>query len=475
MEKLVDIIGGGLAGSEAALQLAGRGVRVRLIEMRPGVQTAVHETGDFAELVCSNSLKSMKPESAAGMLKTELEALGSQVFAAARAQAVPAGGALAVDRQQFAAQVSAAINAHPAIEIIRAQALAIDAAGRVCIADCSTAAPVPLEGVASAIIVASGPLTADALAENLQQLTGADHLAFYDAAAPIVMADSLDTAKLFTQSRYEDEGTGDYLNAPFSREEYDAFIEALLGAQRVIAKEFETRDLFQACQPIEEIARKGHDAPRFGTLKPVGLTDPLTGRRPWAALQLRAENAAKTSYNLVGFQTNLTFPEQRRVFGMIPGLAHAQFARFGVMHRNTFIDAPHVLDAHLRLRSAASAKLPVPVFVAGQLAGTEGYCEAIASGLFAALAVAAKLDEVALPLLPADTAFGALLAYARDASVKDYQPMHVNFGIMAPLEVPVKNKRDRYAAYAQRGRCALQNYCAQLQTSGLLPQGGQSL
>ncbi|MEG0216875.1 MAG: FAD-dependent oxidoreductase, partial [Raoultibacter sp.] len=227
MEKLVDIIGGGLAGSEAALQLASRGLRVRLIEMRPGVQTAVHETGDFAELVCSNSLKSMKPESAAGMLKTELEALGSQVFAAARACAVPAGGALAVDRQQFAAQVSAAINAHPAIEIIRAQALAIDAAGRVCIAACPTSAPAPLEGVASAIIVASGPLTADALAENLQQLTGADHLAFYDAAAPIVMADSLDTAKLFTQSRYEDEGTGDYLNAPFSREEYDAFIEAL--------------------------------------------------------------------------------------------------------------------------------------------------------------------------------------------------------------------------------------------------------
>ncbi|MEG2850246.1 MAG: methylenetetrahydrofolate--tRNA-(uracil(54)-C(5))-methyltransferase (FADH(2)-oxidizing) TrmFO [Raoultibacter sp.] len=475
MEKLVDIIGGGLAGSEAALQLAGRGVRVRLIEMRPVVQTAVHETGDFAELVCSNSLKSMKPESAAGMLKTELEALGSQVFATARACAVPAGGALAVDRQRFSAQVSAAIKHNPAIEVIRAQALGIDAAGRVCIADCQGGAPAALGGVASAIIVTSGPLTSDALAENLQQLTGADHLAFYDAAAPIVMADSLDTAKLFTQSRYEDEGTGDYLNAPFSREEYDAFIEALLGAQRVIAKEFETRDLFQACQPIEEIARKGHDAPRFGTLKPVGLTDPRTGRRPWAALQLRAENAAKTSYNLVGFQTNLTFPEQRRVFGMIPGLAHAQFARFGVMHRNTFIDAPHVLDAHLRLRSAASAKLPVPVFVAGQLAGTEGYCEAIASGLFAALAVAAHLDEVALPPLPADTAFGALLAYARDASVKDYQPMHVNFGIMVPLEVPVKNKRDRYAAYAQRGRCALETYCTNLRTSGLLPQGEQAL
>lgn len=468
MEKLVDIIGGGLAGSEAALQLAAQGVKVRLIEMRPILQTAVHESDRFAELVCSNSFKSMKTDSAAGMLKAELDLLGSRVFALARQCSVPAGGALAVDRNHFSARVTVAVEENPLIEIVRAQACGIDLKGRVCVSISALAQPQPLEGIPDAIIVASGPLTSDALAASLQDLTGHDHLAFYDAAAPIVMADSLDYDLLFTQSRYEDEGAGDYLNAPFSKEEYDAFIEALLGAERVIAKEFETRDLFQACQPIEEIARKGHDAPRFGTLKPVGLTDPRTGKRPWAALQLRAENADKTSYNLVGFQTNLTFSEQRRVFGMIPGLAHAEFARFGVMHRNTFIDTPHVLGPHLQLVGAAADKLPTRVFVAGQLAGTEGYCEAIASGLFVALAVTAVLAEKELPLLPPVTAFGALLAYAGDASVKDYQPMHVNFGIMPPLEVPLKNKRDRYAAYAQRGRDALRHYCDQVQALGFL-------
>ena len=423
--KRISIIGAGLAGSEAALQLADRGFSVRLVEMRPEKGTPVHKTGLCAELVCSNSLKSTKPESAAGMLKAELAALGSQVHAAALDNAVAAGGALAVDREAFARQITQRIQEHPGISLEHAE-------------------------------------------------VRSDHMAFYDAAAPIVMADSLDMGKLFRQSRYEDAGgqVGDYLNAPFSREEYEAFIEQLIGADRVIRREFETRDLFQACQPIEEIARKGVDAPRFGTLKPVGLTDPATGRRPWAALQLRAEDAHGESYNLVGFQTNLTFPEQKRVFRMIPGLEQAEFARYGVMHRNTFINAPKLLTPELRLRSTAG--VDVPVFVAGQLAGTEGYCEAIRSGLHAALHVAALLGGVKAPQLPAETAFGALLTYATSPDTFDYQPMHVNFGIMEPLEQRIRNKGQRYAAYAERGSQALERYCDELRACGLLGCAGEA-
>ena len=297
-------------------------------------------------------------------------------------------------------------------------------------------------------------------------------MAFYDAAAPIVMADSLDSGKLFRQSRYEDASgdAGDYLNAPFTREEYERFIEELVAAERVIARDFETRDLFQACQPIEEIARKGADAPRFGTLKPVGLTDPATGRRPWAALQLRAEDAHGESYNLVGFQTNLTFPEQRRVFRMIPGLENAEFARYGVMHRNTFINAPQLLTPLLQLRSTVDEK--VPVFVAGQLAGTEGYCEAVRSGLHVAFSVASCLRGIDAPKLPAQTAFGALMAYATDPATVDYQPMHVNFGIMEPLPQRIRNKRERYAAYAERGQAALARYREELAACGLLSFAG---
>ena len=419
MSQSVTIVGAGLAGSEAALQLADRGVRVRLVEMRPKTPTLVHVTGCCAELVCSNSLKSEKPDSAAGMLKRELAELGSQLYAQAKLHAVPAGGALAVDRTAFAEAVTALVEAHPLIDLVHEE-----------VVDLVQAA----EG-ADALVVAAGPLASDALAASLSRLAGEEHLAFYDAAAPIVMADSLDYAKLFRQSRYEDAAAdaGDYLNAPFSREEYDAFVDELVGAERVIRRDFETRDLFQACQPIEEIARKGHDAPRFGTLKPVGLTDPRTGHRPWAALQLRAEDAHGSSYNLVGFQTNLTFPEQRRVFRLIPGLENAEFARYGVMHRNTFVDAPRLLDESLRLRSPEAERLGVPVHLAGQIAGTEGYCEAIRSGLHVAFAVAAELRGAQAPALPRETAFGALLAYATDPAVKDYQPMHVNFGILAPV------------------------------------------
>ena len=456
MEKTVIIIGGGLAGSEAALQLADRGIAVRLVEMRPQTETPVHKGPGLAELVCSNSLKSMKPDSAAGMLKAELAALGSRVYAAALRHQVAAGGALAVDRDKFSADVTAQVEAHPLITLERREACDIAAEARL----------------ADAVILASGPLTSDALSASLAGLTGAEHLAFYDAAAPVVMADSLDMGKLFRQSRYE-EGEGDYLNAPFTREEYESFIDALLAADRVIKKDFEQKDLFQACQPIEEVARAGYDAPRFGTMKPVGLTDPRTGRRPWAALQLRAEDAHGSCYNLVGFQTNLTFPEQRRVFGMIPGLENAEFARYGVMHRNTFIDAPRLLDNHGRLSSPAARELSAPVYVAGQLAGTEGYCEAVRSGLHVALAVAADLLGKQLPPLSEHMVYGALLAYATNPETVDYQPMHVNFGIIEPLSQKVRNKRDRYAAYAERGQVALAAYVAALEAAGLMELLGE--
>ncbi|WP_294373545.1 methylenetetrahydrofolate--tRNA-(uracil(54)-C(5))-methyltransferase (FADH(2)-oxidizing) TrmFO [uncultured Slackia sp.] len=448
MDKFVNIIGAGLAGSEAALQLAQRGVHVRLFEMRPETETDVHRGGDCAELVCSNSLKSTKPESAAGMLKAELAALGSQLIAAAGRTRVDAGGALAVDRDEFSADVTSMVKENPYIEY------------RVmCVSD-------PLDaslGAADATILATGPLTSDALAQWLVDKTGSDNLAFFDAAAPVVMADSLDMDVLFRQSRYEQDAPGDYLNAPFDKESYDAFIAELVAADRVIKRDFETKDLFQACQPIEEIARKGADAPRFGTCKPVGLTDPATGRRPWAAVQLRAENAQGTAYNLVGFQTNLTFGEQKRVFRMIPGLQNAEFARYGVMHRNTFIQAPRLLDRDLRLRG-----IDAPVYVAGQLSGTEGYCEAIASGLMCALFVYARLQGMQAPLLPVETAFGALLDYATDPATQDYQPMHVNFGILKPLDQHIRNKGMRYAAYAERGSRAMEGYVADIRAKGLL-------
>ena len=444
----MNIIGAGLAGSEAALQLAQRGVHVRLFEMRPETETDVHRGGDCAELVCSNSLKSTKPESAAGMLKAELAALGSQLIAAAGRSRVDAGGALAVDRDEFSADVTSMVKENPYIEY------------RVmCVSD-------PLDaclGAADATILATGPLTSDALAQWLVDKTGSDNLAFFDAAAPVVMADSLDMDVLFRQSRYEQDAPGDYLNAPFDKESYDAFIAQLVAADRVIKRDFETKDLFQACQPIEEIARKGADAPRFGTCKPVGLTDPATGCRPWAAVQLRAENAQGTAYNLVGFQTNLTFGEQKRVFRMIPGLQNAEFARYGVMHRNTFIQAPRLLDRDLRLRG-----VDAPVYVAGQLSGTEGYCEAIASGLMCALFVYAQLQGMQAPLLPVETAFGALLDYATDLATQDYQPMHVNFGILKPLDQHIRNKGMRYAAYAERGSRAMEGYVADIRAKGLL-------
>ncbi len=457
MKKRVDIIGAGLAGSEAALQLAHRGVSVRLFEMRPFKKTPVHKTSLCAELVCSNSLKSLKPESAAGMLKHELQSLGSFVLSCALRHQVPAGGALAVDRELFSQAVTQAIMDEDNIEQVCAEVVSIAEDGSLMIKDADHESTYCFGEPADALLIASGPLTSDLLAQSLASLTGEEQLAFYDAAAPIVLADSLDFDCVFSQSRYENEGEGDYLNAPFTKEEYERFIDELIKAERIIKKDFETKDLFQACQPVEEIARKGVDAPRFGALKPVGLTDPRTGKRPWAVVQLRAEDKHKQSYNLVGFQTNLTFPEQKRVFRLIPGLENAEFARFGVMHRNTFINAPKLLDESLCLRHTANNA--TPFFVAGQLGGTEGYCEAIASGMVASLGILAHLFGKNFEPLPQETAFGSLLAYATSQETVDYQPMHVNFGIIAPLEKRIKNKRERYAEYAKRGAIALDEYC----------------
>lgn len=429
----VIVIGGGLAGCECALQLADRGVRVRLYEMRPLASSPAHHSDRLAELVCSNSFKSTRYDSAAGMLKRELRAMGSVLMDCADRAAVPAGGALAVDRGLFSRYVEEAIASRSNIEVIRQEVTAIPE-GRV--------------------VIAAGPLCSPSLSEAVLGLVGGESLSFYDAAAPIVDAATLDMDVLFSQSRYEEQGSGDYLNAPLSREEYDTFIDGLVGAERVILKDFERRDLFQACQPAEEVARTGKDAIRFGAMKPVGLIDPRTGKRPWAAVQLRAENAEHTAYNLVGFQTNLTFGEQKRVFRMIPGLENAEFFRYGVMHRNTFVDAPHVLDRSFAVPGTT-------VRLAGQITGTEGYTEAVASGLLAALNTFADMRGLDHVSLPDTSVFGALVSYATDPACVDYQPMHVNFGIIPPLEDGKRrSKRDRYTAYADRGGRDLQAYIA---------------
>lgn len=431
--ETVTVVGGGLAGSECALALAARGVPVRLFEMRPGTQSPAHHTGHLAELVCSNSLKATRLDSAAGLLKEELRRMGSTLIACAEEAAVPAGGALAVDREAFSRAVEERVAAEPFIEVVHEEVTSIPE-GRV--------------------VIAAGPLCSPELAARVQGLVGGEALSFFDAAAPIVDAATLDRSVLFTQSRYDDAAGGDYLNAPFNKEEYERFIDELLAAERVVQKDFERRDLFQACQPIEEVARTGRDAVRFGALKPVGLTDPRTGYRPWAAVQLRAENREGTAYNLVGFQTNLTWPEQRRVFRLIPGLEQAEFFRYGVMHRNTFVDAPHVLDRTFAVPGTT-------VRLAGQICGTEGYVEAIASGLLAALNTYAELIGAPAVELPATGALGSLVAYATDPATQGYQPMHVNFGLVPPLtDGKRRSKRDRYAAYSSRALADLDAYLA---------------
>ena len=426
----VTVIGGGLAGSECAIQLADRGFAVKLCEMRPQVSSPAHHTDHLAELVCSNSFKSTRPDSAAGLLKAELERMGSVLLDCAHRAAVPAGGALAVDRVKFSELVEAEVAARPNIEVVHGEVTQIP------------------EGH---VVIAAGPLCSPALSEEVMKLVGGDALAFFDAAAPIVDASTLDMDVLFSQSRYEEQGSGDYLNAPLNKEEYEAFIEALTTADRVVLKDFEGGDLFQACQPAEEVARTGKDAIRFGAMKPVGLTDPRTGRRPWAAIQLRAENKEKTAYNLVGFQTNLTFGEQKRVFHMVPGLENAEFFRYGVMHRNTFVDAPHVLDGTFAVPGTS-------VRLAGQITGTEGYME--------------PWRRVCSPRstpMPSYRCRGRRAAArgrpGRARGVCDrpgyggLPAMHVNFGLVPPLEDGKRcSKRDRYQAYADRALKALDAY-----------------
>lgn len=432
--KEVTVVGGGLAGCECACQLADRGIRVKLYEMRPLTTSPAHHTDRLAELVCSNSLKSLRIDSAAGLLKEELVRMGSVLLGCARRASVPAGGALAVDRERFSVFVEDEIARRSAIDVIREEVQELPS---------------------GPCVIAAGPLCSPALSQSVLDRVGGSALSFFDAAAPIVDASTIDRSIVFSQSRYEDPGSGDYLNAPFTKDEYEAFITELVGAERVVLKDFERKDLFQACQPAEEVARTGLDAIRFGAMKPVGLIDPRTGKRPWAAVQLRSENAHRTAYNLVGFQTNLTFSEQKRVFRMIPGLEHAEFFRFGVMHRNTFVDSPHVLDRTFKIPGS-------DVRLAGQITGTEGYTEAIASGLFAAINTYADLTDRDALALPVTGAFGSLVAYATDPATGNYQPMHVNFGVVPPLgDGKRRSKRDRYAAYSERALSDLDAYIAQ--------------
>ena len=431
MSEVVTVVGAGLAGCECALTLASHGVRVRLVEQRPGGSAPAHHGDGLAELVCSNSLKSTRPDSAAGMLKAELDLMGSALLPIARRCAVPAGGSLAVDREKFSAEVGRAVVDSPLIELVREEVTSVP------------------EGPC---VICAGPLCSPALADALARLVGGGYLAFFDAAAPVVDALSIDRSIVFSQSRYES-GGGDYLNCPFTREEYEAFWHELVDAKRVLARDFEQGDLFNACQPVEEVARKGVDTLRFGALKPVGLIDPRTGKRPWAVVQLRAENAACTAYNLVGFQTNLTWGEQARVFRMVPGLGACDFLRYGVMHRNTFVDSPRALDTTFAVPGTQ-------VRLAGQITGTEGYVEAIASGLLAGLNTYADLSGLPVVKLPTTSALGALVSYATDPATQPYQPMHVNFGLVPPLEGPRMRKRERYGAYAARGKKDMEAYVA---------------
>lgn len=437
----VTVVGAGIAGTEAAWQLARRGVPVTLVEMRPSTMPPAHHTGLFAELVCSNSFKGTDPATAAGLIKHELAALGSIVLRVAKECRVPAGAALAVDRVRFSEMLTEIISGEQLIRVQRAEQTALP--------------PCPC-------IIATGPLTSAGFEPALSELVGPNRLSFYDAAAPIVDAATIDRSVAFAASRYGKGEGFDYLNCPMNQAQYERFVSALLDAERVVGKTFERMDLFQACQPVEQIASTGPDALRFGALKPVGLTDPRTGERPHAVVQLRAETGYGTAYNLVGFQTNLRFDEQRRVFRLIPGLENAEFLRYGVMHRNTYVDAPRILTPSLEIRTFPG------YWIAGQLAGTEGYLEAAATGLVAALDVFASLTGLEPAVsLPPTTAIGSLLAYGTDPQTTRYQPMHVNFGLMPPLPHKVRGKRERYAMYTERAHEDLAEWLARRPELGL--------
>lgn len=426
--KPVVITGGGLAGSEAAWQLAERGVPVKLYEMRPARQTPAHKTDRLAELVCSNSLKSNAPGSAAWLLKEELRRAGSLLLCLADSCAVPGGQALAVDRERFAEGVTSAIERHPLIQLRREEFCEIPSRETT-----------PRRASQALALIATGPLTSDALAARLEAVTGSHNLAFYDAISPIVDAETLNPERLFRAARYG-KGGEDYLNCPLTEEEYRAFYEALRSAEAVPAHAFEDVKFFEACLPIEELARRGFDTLRFGPMKPVGLIDPRTGQQPYAVVQLRPENLRFASYNLVGFQNHLKFPEQKRILRMIPGLENAEFLRFGQIHRNTYLNAPKLLNADLSLRAAPE------VFVAGQLSGVEGYVESIATGLLAGLALAHRSRGEAFVSPPRTTALGSLVHYITHADPHDYQPANISFDLLPPLDgLPRPIARDRRA------------------------------
>ena len=417
MSQRVKIVGAGLAGSEAAWQCARRGVAVELFEMRPVHSTAVHQTADFAELVCSNSLKSDTENTAPWLLKEEMRRAGSLLIGIARECAVPAGHALAVDRAVFANRVTEAISGEPLITVRREEVSAID------------------EGQIT--VIATGPLTSDALSLDIGRLSGASHLFFYDSISPIVEADSIDMAKVYLAARY-DKGSADYVNCPMSREEYDCFYEALLAAQSVEEREWEKLNYFESCLPIEEIGRRGRDTLRFGPMKPVGLKDPRTGRIPYAAVQLRQENLRADSYNLVGFQNHLKFGEQGRVLRLIPGLENARFLRYGQIHRNTYINAPTLLSQTLQVKAHPN------VLFAGQICGVEGYVESIAAGLMAGIhgaALALGTDPVPPPRA---TAFGSLMNYITQADPRKFQPANITFDLLPPLDRKVRDRQERH-------------------------------
>ena len=431
---MVKVIGAGLAGCEAAWQLANRGLKVTLYEMKPNKKSPAHHADTFAELVCSNSLRADGIANAVGLLKEELRRLDSLIMACADATRVEAGGCLAVDREGFSQMVTDKIRSHPNITVVEEEITQVP------------------EGP---VIIATGPLTSDALSENIGAYFGQDYLHFFDAAAPLVTAESVDMEKAWWQSRY-DKGTPDYVNCAMSKEEYLAFWQELINAQEAEVHGFEDKNVFEGCMPVEVMARRGEDTLRYGPLKPVGLIDPKTGKEPYAVVQLRQDNAAKSVYNLVGFQTHLKFPEQKRVFSMIPALKNAEFVRYGVMHRNTFLQSPKLLD-----RYYADRRNPMVAF-AGQMTGVEGYVESTASGFLAAVAMAAKLQNRPLPEFPKETAIGALGLYVSDESIVNFQPMNINFSIISPLPYRVKKKAEKNLAIANRSLEIIENLKATL-------------
>ena len=429
----INVIGAGLAGCEAAMQIADRGIAVRLFEMKPQKRTPAHKTDLFGELVCSNSLKAMRVESAAGLIKEEMRRLDSFLMKCADQCRVPAGGALAVDRDIFAKLVTEGIENHPNITVVHEEITEI-----------------PEDEIT---IIATGPLTSDALAKEIEKRFG-DSLSFFDAAAPIVTAESIDMDYAFTASRYDRGGDDDYINCPMNKEEYEVFYNALVHAERAPLHDFDVNNpkVYEGCMPVEVLAQRGEGTLRFGPMKPVGLINPRTGHRAWALLQLRKENAAGTMYNLVGFQTNLKFPEQKRVFSLIPALHQAEFVRYGVMHRNTFLCSPKVLNADF------SVKENNRLFFAGQITGVEGYMESAASGIMAGLNAARLYREQSTLVLPSCTMIGALSRYIADPTVKKFQPMGANLGVLPELQNRPRDKRERAAAYAYRALESLDKF-----------------